>query len=320
LRFVDAMNLSNRFRILIALLIAVNACFFGYLFLHVHSRGVPYQEDALHRARVDSLVDVLKREDLNESMVQLIAVSNSSQYMYPGYHTSRKYAEVDLGTMLSSRRCVKVMQEIQKLSSAEQEGKIRKLFDMAFRSHTNGYDYLIKYKDNTNEPFVPQPLLSSTMALCTAMFEAADTGKLKLLSEEFLELDKCQAMFVVKFGALRRVNPDSLALLLEEDTVPDNCFQVNVLRLAAMRASDHEALVAKCEAACNEALIASSDIPVVAWEARTTSFERLVGSPVDTRKGVTVYHFRTWTDEGVPGHRENQELLVHKLRSIVFQE
>jgi hypothetical protein len=114
-----------------------------------------------HRARIDAMVANLKKENLDESMDHLISVSESQQYLYPGYYSGVEGAQVDLEMMLSTRRSIKVLQGIEKLSKTDREMKCVQLFSKALRIHTNVVYTIFKHEDDPSSPLEPQPLLTA---------------------------------------------------------------------------------------------------------------------------------------------------------------
>jgi hypothetical protein len=103
---------------------------------------------------------------------------------------------------------------------------------------------------------------------------------------------------------------------------PDNRFQVNVLRLVALRTGDSNAL--KCvDEECARLQMKHETVPIVPWNAETTIFELLPDSPLDKSKGVTEYMFLDWPDNMKSDSmfpNPDQQAVVDKLKHIVFQK
>lgn len=151
------------------------------------------------------------------------------------------------------------------------------------------------------------------------MFITADIGRLDLLSSQFAEFDQFRANIEPILIKLRAAQHLGVSVFLELHVVPQNQFQVNVLRLAASKVPGDAAMLAQIDAECVHANMKAHEIPIVAWDARTTWFDILPKSPMDTRKGVVNYKVYDWQPGDVNLHKDLQDQVVHKVRSILLQ-
>ena len=274
--------------------------------------GIP-----VHRARISAVVATLRQESLEESMDHLIAVKYYEQYLYPGFFGAMPFSQDDLEIMLSARRSIRVLQDIEKLRDRERESMCKRLFSKALEANTNSLNAVLRHEDDPTSKFEPQPGGSSVMTMALAMFIAADIGRLDILHEQFTQLDECRAAVHVGILACKAAHPASIVHLLERRAVPDNRFQANVLRLAACRSGNANVLEG-VDAECERTGMRTHEIDIVPWDARTTWFEHLVATPMDTSKGVRRLQACDWDDDGLEFPNEAQERIVAKLRSIVL--
>jgi hypothetical protein len=276
-------------------------------------------ENPVHRQRIDDFVRTLRGEQLDQSISNL--VTTNWQYDYPGFHTGRAFAQVNLEQMLSNRRSVKVLQSIDSLPQEQKEAICRSLFAVAFQVHTNALRMICDQIENPSAPTNRQSFRVTQIAMGTAMLAAADNGLKAVLSQQFEQLDSLRKTTEMHADALG--NPRVLRFLLESHLVPDNRLQVNVLRLLAAQteAGQGSTVLAKVEDECRKAnMITNPPLSLSRWDARTTYFEELlVVSPGDKDTSVKVYHFLDWRDtEDLLDLAGKQADLVNRLRGLVF--
>ena len=82
-------------------------------------------------------------------------------------------------------------------------------------------------------------------------------------------------------------------------------------------------LLKEIDAYCQSKDMTAMEVPIVPWDARTTVFERLVGSPPDTSKGVTKYMIYDWggaaRDEVFLGKYDLKREVVQKVRELALR-
>ena len=286
----------------------------------------------------ERMLATLKEESLDQSSVLLMG--DREQYFFPFAGMSKFGEDVqqDLEQVLSDRRFVKVLQEIESLPKSEGKAKCELLFSRAFQSHTNGCRVAI---DFALDPSATIPtnseslyMLSGQMTLSAALFIAADTANLDLLEKQFAQLDQWRAEIEPLARVQDRHGKIAARPALGDSVItPDYRLQVNVLRLAALRSGNAE-MLKQVDEACAGIQMTTDTIPIVAWNAETTVFELLPDSPLDTSKGVTTYTFYDWSDKMARDHSDYldrnlvntndspaadaENVFVKKLESIVF--
>ena len=172
------------------------------------------------------------------------------------------------------------------------------------------------------------------MSLSAALFIAADTTNLDILEEQFAQLDQWRAEIEPLAKLPDRHMTNIIVTALDDSVItPDYRLQVNVLRLAALRSGNAE-MLKQVDEACAGIQMTTNIIPIVAWNAKTTVFELLPDSPLDTSKGVTTYTFYDWNYKMTHDHAnylylvrihsndlpaaDEEKMFVKKLESIVF--
>jgi hypothetical protein len=270
-------------------------------------------------------LDSLRRETLHESILDLI--TNALQYV-GGYE--RFGAQIQLETMLASRRALKVIQDIEALPAAQQRQACEEFFKTVFQEQTNALSIFVRWWEEPSRATNVIPRLDSRlMATCVATFTAADLGLRDLLSDELAQLDRFGDDVVNPF-CLRHAAEDTdkrLAAEMRRYAQPDNRFQLNLLRLAALRdTNDRGKLLALLdeELRSNQLRTTNSVIPITAWDAPTTRFEewRLAGTgkKMEEKDVIRRYDFLDWDPPGPhsDADRETQRELVRKLRLLVL--
>jgi hypothetical protein len=298
------------------------------------SMPVLIQTPPHHHPGKEGMLATLKNENLEQSIGLLI--DDRKQYSFPFSGVSKVGEDIqqDLEQMLSSRRSLKVLQEIELLPRSEGKAACELLFSTAFEQHTNACRIMINWSLDPSAPPHHQNLLGTLMALSAALFIAADAGNLNTLEKQFVQLDQWRAE-IEPLAKLQNRHIRVITIRALDDSVitPDFRLQVNVLRLAALRSGNAE-MLKKVDEACAGIQMTTNSIPIVAWNAETTVYELLPDSPLDTSKGVTTYTFYDWSDKMTHNHAnylynvlhhandlptaDEEKMFVKKLESIVF--
>jgi hypothetical protein len=210
--------------------------------------------------KIDTIDATLRWESLDQSIRRLTI----DREQYSGYQGGSGINEQNnLERMLFSRRAVKVLQSIRALPAAEREAKCKQMFAQVFRVHTNAYRVILQQYENPSFPKKTRPTFA-TMALCAAMFAAAESGHGDLLADEFAQLDRFRddlelrlfsrglPDYIVQFGLLRVAQPDIR-------------FQVNVLRLAGAVAPSAN-LINEVDQECLGRGMRMKKITIVGWD------------------------------------------------------
>jgi beta-lactamase regulating signal transducer with metallopeptidase domain len=268
--------------------------------------------------------DAIRAETVYESMRNLI--TNYPQFIDVAFSQGPR---THLETMLVADRARKVIQTVESLPAAEQERTCRALFDLAITAHTNQIKIVGQGRTN---PELGSPI-STLMSVCVAMFTTADLGLRGLLAEEFAQLDPVPSLVPSTLDSLARRATSGLA-------VPDNRFQLNLLRLAALRdATPGSQLLAQLEEELRtNALRATAGntitniVRVQHWAVWGASIVRIRGQPPPALAGGTpdptdtakLYEFLDWPGpihEPADVHEKKKQAraqLILDLRGIVL--
>lgn len=272
------------------------------------------------RPGTEKALAALKQEDLSQS-IQVIITGGIEQYLIPGSRSSAYGRPPDLDRMLSNRRVIKVMQDIQALPEDERGQECNRLFSKALLAHTNACRTVIMHEQNPSSPANRQSMLSSKMGLSAALFITAELGRLDLLGKQLKTLDEWNKE-IEPLAYTPSPNPGHGTLLDDAYIAPDYELQVNVMRLGVLRAGNTE-LLKQVDVELASIGMRTNTLQIVPWNAETTAFE-VFPNPLDTSKGVTTYTFYYWTGAYITrGSREDREIqksFVDRLRSIVFNK
>ena len=260
---------------------------------------------------------VLAREDLTKSVAEV--TGDEAQYLTPGYWPVDRTASIDLEMMLSNRRVIKLMQDIKNLPDDLREVECRRLFAVSFQKHTNACRTVVLHVLNPTSPKNEQSMLSTKMGLSAALFITAEIGRLDILGEQFKTLDQwCNEIEPLAYVP----HPRAGQTLENAWIAPDFRLQVNVLRLGVLRAGKEDTL-SKVDLELVSIGMKTNYLSIVPWNAKTTEFEILPDSPLDTSKGLVKYQLYDW-DRAYRrplyprSEWELQKPFVRKLQAIIF--
>jgi len=96
-------------------------------------RGIPIEEVLeVHDGRIKDRVDLLKKQTLDESFVELLG---SQQYSYPGFHSPIRGESMQIESILSARTFLKVFQEFAALPREQAVTKLKKFSERAVKEY-----------------------------------------------------------------------------------------------------------------------------------------------------------------------------------------
>lgn len=266
-------------------------------------------EDPEQRRATDALIKAIKRESVDKSYK--ILLTDGDEYRL-GWGPVQSMSE----EILSSRRAVKVLQTVEKMPNAKRIEKCRELFQRAMQENKDVFDAGFRSKE---EPGFSAPFrLIPNRAIGLAMLATAETGRRDILAEQFRQLDEFRAYLTARIAKHESLYGAREIDLVDDTCVPDNRLLVNVLRLAALRDSTAGNLVERVDAYLESAGMIRTEILVTSWNARTTSFEVLIGSPPDTSKGATHYQFYQWPWDEFRQNRSKELQVLAETKRLVL--
>jgi hypothetical protein len=246
-----------------------------------------------------------KSETLDASIDQLLLDDDAYFYM-----TARKFGQEDLPQMLSNGRSVKVINEIGELPEARADSKCREIFSDLFDRQAAAIRRSLKHLEDPSAPKNDQSMLSSKLAVGTAMMATALHGTTTTLMSQFSTLDEFRDEIDRRLTANAELYPPHLpiAFATRHNYVPDNRFQLNVLCIHAARIGG-----APAEKAMEiGARLRKSSIPVVSRRPNRTWFDippRLEGVPIGQSDGRTAYVLYDWlSDAWLDDHFQRRTL------------
>jgi hypothetical protein len=271
-----------------------------------HIPDVPGAAAYLKRLAADRAS--LATESLHESMMNVI--TNDQQFI-----SASATPRPNLEMMLGATRAVQVIHTVERLPATRQEAACRELFAIAFTAHTNQ----LRRPSGSKRTAQWQSIVSTDMAVCLAMFAAADLGLSRTLADQFSALDHLQ-------GELANLDTAGVRRTF---ALPDNRFQLNVLRLVAVR--DPQLAKSALKLVDNE--LETNAVRTVSTEAQLgdrppaivpAGARRLVSTSKGAKNAQTKrYEFLDWQNynplkPGADKQKLAQQGLIATLRRIVF--
>jgi hypothetical protein len=216
---------------------------------------IPPGQSEFERQVLSNLFPVLEKETWDQSIENLL--TNGNQY-FEGYINSTSFGEYELETILTSKRAVKVLNTLQALPPEERIQKCRELFDRVMTAHEDVH---------LSDPEKHRGALTPRYAVSLALFATADTGRRDVLAEEFARLDEFEKKNAIH--AEKLFTNKFMRDFQKEVWVPQQRFQLNVLRLAVARDPNGGDALQKIDACCLSNKMTAAEFPIARWDSRT---------------------------------------------------
>jgi hypothetical protein len=247
--------------------------------------GVPQQ-----REKIDRIIADLSQESLEESIA--IHVKNDDLYFYPNLTHNITGAQKHIEWIFSNRRAVKILFELKQLGAVECDRRFGEMFEQYLAVHTATLRAVIAHLEDPSAPKNHPSMISTQLAVATAMLGTAAYGRNETLKGQFRALEslrrECEER--IARNKLPRGGPELIRIY----TMPDRRFRLNLLVLDASKRHD-DAVLAKFRTML--AALTQHDLLVVPWDAHTTAFDiphRMEFIPVDESKGSMTFRFYGW--------------------------
>jgi hypothetical protein len=266
------------------------------------------------RLQINARIKAIAKETHEETIENIL--TNGNQFFGEGYGYNTSFGEYELERVIGARRAAKFLAELQAMPPGEGLHQSTNLFVRVLREYEDGLHAVIQAREHNLTP-TKYVNYSARPPMCLALFAIAETGRRDVLAEQFDRLDEFQKRFEVlaekaytnEYERKRRI----------QLCVPEPRFQLNVLRLVVLRDSNARDALNKIDAYCRSLNMTTNEIPIVAWNARTTFFEYRVGSKPDVSKGVTTYVFYNWdTSYLLPSRFNEKRDIVRQVRGLAF--
>jgi beta-lactamase regulating signal transducer with metallopeptidase domain len=270
--------------------------------------GVPKE-----RLRINAQIKAIAKETHEETVENILTNGGQFDSRQGG---DNMFGEYDLEEVLSSRRAVKFLAELRAMPPGERLRQSTNLFVRVLREFEDGMHAVIETREH-NLPLPTKYVNHRSMPpMCLALFAIAETGRRDVLAEQFDRLDAFQKRFEVL--AEKAYENEYARKHWIERCVTTPRFQLNVLRLVVLRDPKARDALNKIDAYCRSLNMTTNEIPIVAWNARTTYFENM-GTGPDVSKGVTTYVFYNWDKSYLYSSRFNEKReIVRKVRELAF--
>lgn len=311
------MNRRNKTSVSL-LLMATSTGFLVLLIVHAYRRHAAGDRDP----RITTLIATLKNETLERSVS--LATRDSQQYHIPGFQTALMCPQVNLEDMLSARRAVKILQTIERLPEIPREAGIRQAFATAFQVHTSAVYAVMRHSEDPSYEPNQQSLYSTRLGLCVAMFAAAEWGRKDLLSAQLEQLDRLRSEVDTRVAGHKLVYSNGVGSFLQDVVTPDDRFEVNVIRVLASHQHGSRDLVQRIDEECGRVnMRRDPEIPVAAWDAWATWFERGLRGQRSSKEVVKAFTFWNWDPDDLiyaaNFDDRRQKALVQRLRALALR-
>ncbi|MDZ4817517.1 MAG: hypothetical protein SGJ20_00940 [Planctomycetota bacterium] len=275
------------------------------------------QNPTVHRERINKILATLSAESFDDSVKNL---ATDELFSNPGFHTAPKFPQICLETMLSNRRCVKVIEHLRDMEQDERRKKLRELFAKYLEIQSTAIHTVLRHADDPTAPVNNQSMLGSQGAICAVMFATAESGDRQLLLEQFDQLDKSTEKIEERIKKNEKAHEPILIHVIRGNYTPDNRFQLNVLFLLEKTIANHKVL-GQIERESVIAGLRRKPLQIAPWNSETTWFD-LVGRPGlgangVSEGGVNYTFYEDWTGSDLSHNPTNQQRLVKKFRELV---
>ncbi|MDR1384482.1 MAG: hypothetical protein LBJ67_11670 [Planctomycetaceae bacterium] len=245
----------------------------------------------------------MSTERLEDSIHQLL-YDGTDQFFYPGTleSSSLKFYEGNFEEMLSNRRSVKILAEIQAMPPKEREAFCKSLFKRALEIHKKIFnDIFVSPNDNSDNTMT---LMSTRNFLCVSLFVSAEFTSLEIFNDEIALFHKFREDVVIALkncvtnGQLEQGFVKYYTQGGSGNLMPDNRFLVNVMVIALRRVYKEDDVALLLSKIMPDYRV--KDVLIVPWNADTTAFDiptYMEGIRVDLSKGSRTLHLLEWPSD-----------------------
>ncbi len=223
----------------------------------------------------------------------------------------------DLLEVFNNTRCLKMLDDIEKLPAVERDIQCREIFDSMFQKHVQAVRKIIRHEESPSAPENKVSIRATMLATCFSMLATAKFASTSALKSQFARLDDFQEEIeqrVPKEDANVASFGRGLRSLLREYCVPDYSALLNILCMHAAALRKEEISIKVNEICAN---YPKWDVPYDIWSvARFDNSPNLTKSPQKDLFG--------WPDEwrgsaALPDEIVKQRRQVlEMLREVIF--
>jgi hypothetical protein len=229
----------------------------------------------IYKDKIHNLIKELEEESLEESFSNLI---NDQQYYYPGYHTPIKGTPVELETLFSSRRFLKVFQQFQFLPQNQANALLDKFckqaideYKIAVLETRNPKTTTPTTSDSHPKTSKPHNLKGAKNMIYTSMLLAAHNGNCLKVWEQFEKTNQIiqeEKKYIEEKNKNKEL--DKLDKLLISVMSFDRDCITNIFMYAFSQTKNNSDLVIKLKSNLNQ-----KEVPLVKWDAKVTYYDFL---------------------------------------------
>ncbi|MDR1923612.1 MAG: hypothetical protein LBQ66_04485 [Planctomycetaceae bacterium] len=220
-----------------------------------------------HLGRTAEQIKMLQKEDIKQSFENLI---DSQQYSYPGYFCEVKGASIDLETLLSTRRFLKIFQQFQKLNNNQSEIYLKDFSEQAVKDFEDSSQYILSQQDNSISAKRKINMMGAKYKICTAMLLAANKGDGKKVAELFQNMNSTIERTLEHIESKKNLFDKNFAGIIKSIMSLDKDCILSII----IYTSTVKKLNLKNITELKDKLI-KKEIPLVNWEAQNTYYDIL---------------------------------------------
>lgn len=234
----------------------------------VEATSENYRGNPEHLKRIETIIQTLRDESIDASEN---AIDDKELFFYPDFHPLAANAQVQLHKILANRRVIKLHDEYSALDAEARRKRCQKLFTAGIDRHKSIYECLCKSYVVQGSPKNTRSLLASQLALGAAIFLDSQLADVELLLAHLDECDKLR-LKVLRVREDYPGLPEAIPFFTERHTTFDATMLTTLLVSAGEKAFQNDQRVID---AMRHTLrgVAASEIKIVPWDARLTSFD-----------------------------------------------
>lgn len=241
-----------------------------------------------HRERIQSVINNLR----NESFDDLIRNLNVEEgYIDECLLSHKKFPQVDIEVVHSSRRVLRLLNLLQDMPRAEAAEKCETIFESAFLVYKDTAEVRLRRWKDPDAPKNEQSMLANKCGLSASLILSSRFCDAETVLARIEAVDQFNAELTRRFEDSPNLSPGRglglVILKLSHHLQPRLKFQALADAIIADKGIDDSR---KKEIVEYLSKIPSKEILLTAWDAEITSFEvphRRDGVPIDRSKGVT---------------------------------
>jgi hypothetical protein len=256
---------------------------------------------------ISGIIDAILKESLDECADRL-----SNEDGYP-YISGLKGAQINFEEVLSNRRCLNVLDELDKLRNSERDAKCKAIFDAMMERHTKAVRKAIQHKKDPSSPKNSTSIRGTVLGVSAALLAEARYATAATFTDSLDKVEAFRDEIEAALGSHPQWREQGFAHVLSGYCTPDDRFLLNALKVYSERGD--VAIFEKFERECEG--LEKSTVAVRPWNAEPLWFDLarrgiLIGSSRDE----TIYELYNWPGLFDFDHKAHLQRLA-RLRGIL---